>query len=171
MAGNRPLYWKRTRRPAGPSSSIQASPVPCSNSRCWAGSSCTNGVSSENRRAGQRLGETQERACSPPDRARRPRAPSRSERWRVADQQRRAGSLLHAQAFAGRTPAERTVEREMMRIQRLETAAAAVAGEVLTEALDAPVRFRFVVHRHGRRASRRGRDPGPASTASARRVR
>ncbi len=64
---------------------------------------------------------------------------------RVADEQGRGGALLNPQPLAARTPAERAVEGKVMRVQRLETATAAIAGEVLAEALDAPVRLGLAV--------------------------
>src|SRR5205807_2957870 len=64
---------------------------------------------------------------------------------RVADQEGGVGALLHAEALAGRAPAERTVEREMVRIEPLEAPATALAGEVQTVLLDAPLWFRLVV--------------------------
>ena len=60
---------------------------------------------------------------------------------RIADQEFRAGSLLYAKPFTRRAPAERTVERKMMRIQRLEAAAAAVTSVVLAGAIDFPLRL------------------------------
>src|SRR5207244_4190872 len=48
------------------------------------------------------------------------------------------GALLCTEALANRAPPQRAVEREMVRIERLEAAAAAVAGEVLAVAIDAP---------------------------------
>src|SRR5579884_407078 len=64
---------------------------------------------------------------------------------RIADEQGRGGALLDAQPFARRTPAERAVERKMMRVQRLEAAATVITSEVLAVALDAPVWLRLAV--------------------------
>src|SRR5262249_789264 len=57
----------------------------------------------------------------------------------VADHEAEAGALLHAEALAAGTPAERAVEREMMRIERFEAPAAALAGKMLTVALALPL--------------------------------
>src|SRR5258706_238268 len=59
----------------------------------------------------------------------------------VADQQRHVGALLRAQTLADGAPAERAIEREVVRIQRLETAAAVFARQVLAVAVDLPLRF------------------------------
>ena len=135
--------------------------------RCRAGwraaaarSSSSNGVSSEKPacRANASAKRGNEHSSSRSGHA--ASAPSRSERRRIADEQGRGGTLLHAQSLARRTPAERTVERKMMRIQRLEAAAALIAGEVLAVALDVPIRLRLARPRRERRASRRGRDRG-----------
>src|SRR5260370_37425064 len=65
----------------------------------------------------------------------------------VADQQGRGGPLLNAEPFARPAPAQRTVEGKVMRIERLEATAAAVASEVLTELLNLPLRlWLLVVH-------------------------
>ena len=45
----------------------------------------------------------------------------------VGDEHRRVGAVLHAQPLADRAPAQRAVEREVVRRQLLEAAAAAVA--------------------------------------------
>src|SRR5205823_1682830 len=58
---------------------------------------------------------------------------------RIADEQGRARALLHAEAFAGRAPTERAVEREMVRVERLEAAAAALAGHVQAETVHSPL--------------------------------
>ena len=63
----------------------------------------------------------------------------------IAEQSRGVRARLHAQTFAGRTPAQRTVEREIVRRQRLEAPPALLAGEVLTVNFDGPVGFRHVV--------------------------
>src|SRR6266852_5151847 len=62
----------------------------------------------------------------------------------IANQHGRIGSALHAQSFTCRTPAERTVERKMVRIQRLKAAATAVASKMLAITLDFPFRFFLV---------------------------
>src|SRR5712692_9130747 len=51
------------------------------------------------------------------------------------------GPFLRAQACANGAPAEWTVKGKMVRIQRLETAAALVACKVLTKAIDFPFRL------------------------------
>src|SRR3989442_1179539 len=53
----------------------------------------------------------------------------------IADQQRGVGPLLHAQPLARRAPAQRAVEREVMRVERLEPLAALLARKVLAEPL------------------------------------
>src|SRR5205823_14631598 len=68
---------------------------------------------------------------------------------RVADEQGGVGALLHAEALAGRAPAERAVEREVVRVEPLEAPAAALAGEVLAVLLDAPLRLRLAVLHEG----------------------
>ena len=65
----------------------------------------------------------------------------------VGHQHCRVGTLLHAQPLADRAPAQRTVERKMMRRQLVKAAAAAIAHAMLAEALDNPARLaRFVSH-------------------------
>src|SRR4051794_11321801 len=49
----------------------------------------------------------------------------------IADEQSRVRSLLHAEPLASGAPTERAIEREMVWVQRLEAAAAAVASHVL----------------------------------------
>src|SRR5262249_18132034 len=78
---------------------------------------------------GNRLGEAQERLVLLQVRPGRQRPIPKRARG-VADEQGRAGALLDAEALARRAPAERAVGREVVRVQRLEAAAAAVAGEV-----------------------------------------
>src|SRR5262249_9291761 len=87
-----------------------------------------------------RLREARERILRRQFRPRRQRAFAQRA-VEIADQQRWIGSLLHTQAFASRTPTQRAVEREVVRIKWLEAAAAAVAGKVLAEAFDRPVGF------------------------------
>src|SRR5262249_8564030 len=60
---------------------------------------------------------------------------------RIANEQRRIRPLLRAESLAHGAPAERTIEREVMRIQRLEASATLIAGEVLTVAVDLPARL------------------------------
>src|SRR5579872_4289891 len=91
-----------------------------------------------------RFGEAQKRAIGVQVRPRRQR-PLAQRPAHVADEQRGVGALLNAQTLARRTPAERTVERKVMRVERLKAAPALVAHEMLTVALDAPLRFRFRV--------------------------
>src|SRR5439155_11798931 len=64
---------------------------------------------------------------------------------RIANQESHAGALLDAKPLAGRTPAERAVERKVMRIERLKTPAATIAGKVQTELLYFPLRLRLAV--------------------------
>src|SRR5262249_6291629 len=60
---------------------------------------------------------------------------------RVADDEGVARALLDAEALAGGAPAERGVEREVVRVERLETAATFLAGEMLAETLHGPLRL------------------------------
>src|SRR5262249_40535594 len=57
---------------------------------------------------------------------------------RIADEQCRIGAALDAESLTCWTPAERTVEGEMVGVQRLEAAAAAVTSKMLAVALDFP---------------------------------
>ena len=61
---------------------------------------------------------------------------------RVAQQRGRVRAGLRAQPFARRAPAQRAVEREMVRRERLEAPPAAVAGEVLAVDVDLPLALR-----------------------------
>ena len=69
----------------------------------------------------------------------------------VGDQVGGVGPLLHAQALADRAPADRAVEREMMRGQLVEAPAASLAGAVLAVPLDLPVRLLLGLVHQGRR--------------------
>ncbi len=89
----------------------------------------------------------------------------------VADQQAGVGALLNAEPLASGAPAQRAVEGEMVRIERLETAAAPVAGKVLAEALDLPVRLRLGSSSTWATCSTPRPRSRPLSTASARRLR
>src|SRR5438105_7841925 len=60
---------------------------------------------------------------------------------RIADEQGGAGAFLYTESLTGRAPAERAVERKMMRVERLEAAATTVTGKVLAKAFDLPVRL------------------------------
>ena len=51
------------------------------------------------------------------------------------------GSLLHSQAFTDGAPTKRAVKREVMRIQRLKTAATFLTSQMLTKSFHAPSRF------------------------------
>ena len=84
-------------------------------------------------------------------------APSRRLLPAVGDQHRGVGPVLDAQALADRAPAERAVEREVVRRQLLEAPAAAVARAVLAVAVDVPAAAR----RPRRRPGRRGPPPCP----------
>src|SRR6476646_4589473 len=59
----------------------------------------------------------------------------------------RIGSDLRSQPFTLAAPAERAVEREAVRGERLETATTAVAGEVLAVRFDWPAQFRHAIDR------------------------
>ncbi len=63
----------------------------------------------------------------------------------IAQQRGRVRAGLRAEAFARRAPAERTVEREIVRLERLETAAALVAGEMLAVDSNLPARLGHIV--------------------------
>ena len=63
----------------------------------------------------------------------------------VGDEHRRVGAVLHAQALADRAPAQRAVEREVVRLQLLEAAAARVADPVLAVPVDRPARLSVLV--------------------------
>src|SRR5271165_4720181 len=56
-------------------------------------------------------------------------------------QDRRVGALLHTQPLTDRAPAQRTVERKMMRRQLVEAATAPITHSVLAEAVDRPARL------------------------------
>ena len=65
----------------------------------------------------------------------------------VGDEHRRVGPVLRAQALADRAPAERAVEREVVRRELLEAPPAAVARAVLAVAVDVPLGLvRLVAH-------------------------
>ena len=68
---------------------------------------------------------------------------------RIAQQRRRVRAGLRAEAFARRAPAERAVEREVVRIERVEAAAAFFAGQVLAVNAHRPARLGHVVVRMG----------------------
>jgi hypothetical protein len=89
---------------------------------------------------GQRLGEARERLLRRQLRPRGQRTVAQRQ-FRIAHQHRGIGAFLRPDAFARRAPAERAVERKMMRIERLEAAAALIAGEVLAVAIDLPLRL------------------------------
>src|SRR5216683_4656975 len=57
----------------------------------------------------------------------------------IANEHGRVGPALDSQSLAGRAPAERTIKREMVRVQRLEATAAAVACKMLAITLDFPI--------------------------------
>src|SRR5690349_15478576 len=57
----------------------------------------------------------------------------------VADEQRFVGTALEAESLAGRAPAERTVERVIMWIERFEAQVAMFAGKMLGKVLDLPL--------------------------------
>ena len=59
----------------------------------------------------------------------------------VGDQDGGVGPVLDAQPLADRAPAERAVEREVVRRELLEAPPAAVARAVLAVAVDVPVRL------------------------------
>ena len=61
----------------------------------------------------------------------------------VTDQQVRVRTALKAEALASGAPAERAVERIIVRVQRLVTRPALVARQVLRKLLDGPLRFVF----------------------------
>src|SRR5262249_19787083 len=63
----------------------------------------------------------------------------------VGDEHRRVGAVLHAQPLADRAPAERAVEREVVRLQLVEAAAAFVADAVLAVLVDRPARLAVLV--------------------------
>src|SRR5438034_8442802 len=57
----------------------------------------------------QRFGKVRKRIVGGQPRPGRERTLTKRPSW-IADQQRGAGSFLHAQSFAGRTPAQRAIE-------------------------------------------------------------
>ena len=63
----------------------------------------------------------------------------------IAQQRSGVRAGLRAESFAGGAPAERTIERETVRRESLEAAAALVAGIVLAVNLGAPLGFGHVV--------------------------
>ena len=77
-------------------------------------------------------------------------APSFERALGVGNQCRQIGPLLDPQSLARRAPSERTVEREAVGRQLLETPAALMAGEMETVAVDNPFVFgsRIVDARH-----------------------
>src|SRR6266849_2060897 len=87
--------------------------------------------------AGQGIGETPEWGVVGQRRPGRQGAFAQRQ-LRVANEYGWVGSTLHAQSLTRGTPAERTIEGEMVRVQRLETAATAVASKMLAIALDFP---------------------------------
>ncbi len=84
----------------------------------------------------------------------------------VGDEHRRVGPVLDAQALADRAPAERAVEREVVRRQLLEAPPASVADPMLAVAVDGPASPRRPRRRRGRCAPRPC--PGRAPTRSSR---
>ena len=91
----------------------------------------SNGTSSGNARAraqsASSIGANSRLSAS----GHRPTRPLGERELRIAQQRGRVRAGLRAQSFAGRAPAQRAVEREVVRRERLEAPAAAVAGEVL----------------------------------------
>ena len=75
----------------------------------------------------------------------KPTAPWAKRELGITEQSGRVRARLHAETFAGRAPAQGTVEGEIVRRQRLEAPPALLAGEVLTVNFDRPVGFRHVV--------------------------
>ncbi len=63
----------------------------------------------------------------------------------VGHEHRRVGAMLDAQPLANRAPAQRAVEREVMRRQLVEAAAARIADSVLAVAIDGPARLAGLV--------------------------
>ena len=86
----------------------------------------------------------------------------------VGHEHRRVGAVLDAQPLADRAPAQRAVEREVVRRQLLEAPAAAVADAVLAVAVDRPARLARLRRRPARCA--RPPCPGRAPTRSSRRA-
>ena len=186
MAGNRPLYWNLIgsasrslhflssrslrswswKRPPLPSDSSQLDPgvaacrAGCT--RCWAASSCSKGVSSEKPAWWASASAKRVNGVVAVRRGQAAMAPLRSDSVRIADQHGRVGAVLHAEPFAGRAPAERAVEREVMRIAAARscgrTGRRRSAGCSARPSSSASSLSR---HRRGRRASRRGPDRGP----------
>ena len=87
-----------------------------------------------------RLDHPGERVCSSPGSATR-RSPLCERALGIGNQGRQIGSLLGSQALARRAPAERTVERETVRRELFEAAAALMAGEMQAVAVDNPFFF------------------------------
>ena len=85
---------------------------------------------------------------------------------RRGSEQRRVGAVLGPEPLADRAPAERAVEREVVRRQFLEAPAAAVADAVLAVAVDRPARLVGLVADPARRA--RPLCPGRAPTRPSR---
>ncbi len=63
----------------------------------------------------------------------------------ISQQQGGIGTELAAKALAGGAPAHGAVEGKVVRVERLEAAATAIAGQVLAETLDLPLRFGTLV--------------------------
>ena len=63
----------------------------------------------------------------------------------IGDEHGRIGALLDAQPLADRAPAQRAIERKMVRRHLVEAPAAAVANAVLAVAVDRPLRLARLV--------------------------
>ena len=147
----------RARRPAA-GTLYQASPVPWRIARRWRASSSSNGRSrSIPIGLGHRLDHPGEERVLGEVRARR-RRPRRGgfEPGRGSARRGRRPCWTPRPSHDG-APAERAVEREVVRRKLLEAPAAAVAGPVLAVAVDGPFRPR----RRRRRRARRGSRPCP----------
>ena len=79
----------------------------------------------------------------------KPTAPSASVSFGSRSRAAGFAPVCVPKPFARRAPAERTVERKAVRRERLEAAAATVAGEMLAVNLGPPVRLGHVVGRIG----------------------
>ncbi len=75
--------------------------------------------------------------------------PTGQRALRIVQQRGRMGPDLGTQPFARRAPAERAVERKMMRRKRLEAPTATVAGKVLAMGIDRPLRLGSIGARVG----------------------
>ena len=155
-----PLILERERRPIlrPPGRRTRPSPAPWRIARRCRPSRSSNGrVEVDPERFGHRLDHPGEARGSRRSRARRRRRPAREAPAAVGDQSGGVGPVLRAEPLADRAPADRAVEREVVRRQLLEAPPAAVARAMLAVAVDRPSAPR----RPRRRPGRRGPPPCP----------